>query len=83
MSSLRRVATAALIASTFLSSAAFAAEEEKEKPAGDAIIVTGTRAVGQQAAQSATPIQVLSQEALTHVAQPNLNQPLTQIVPSF
>ncbi|APL93132.1 TonB-dependent receptor [Sphingobium indicum] len=50
---------------------------------GGAIIVTGTRAVGMQAAESAAPIQVLSQEAISHVGQPNLNQVLTQIVPSF
>ncbi len=50
---------------------------------GAAIIVTGTRAVGMQAAESAAPIQVLSQEAISHVGQPNLNQVLTQIVPSF
>ncbi|MDE2404738.1 MAG: TonB-dependent receptor [Sphingomonadales bacterium] len=58
------------------------AAETPEAPSAD-IIVTGTRAVGQQAAQSATPIQLLSSDALTHVGQPNLNQALTQIVPSF
>ncbi|MBU6266527.1 MAG: TonB-dependent receptor [Sphingomonadales bacterium] len=61
---------------------AAAAPAAPEAPQGD-IIVTGTRAVGQQAAQSATPIQLLSSDALTHVGQPNLNQALTQIVPSF
>lgn len=50
---------------------------------GGAIIVTGTRAVGMQAAEAAAPIQVLSEETLSHVGQPNLNQALTQIVPSF
>ena len=50
---------------------------------GAAIIVTGTRAVGMQAAEAAAPVQVLSQEAISHVGQPNLNQVLTQIVPSF
>jgi iron complex outermembrane receptor protein len=47
------------------------------------IIVTGTREVGTKAAESATPIQLLSQDALEHVGQPNLNQALTQLVPSF
>lgn len=51
--------------------------------AGAEIIVTGTRASGQQAANSAAPIQLLSQDAITRVAQPNLNQALTQLVPSF
>lgn len=50
---------------------------------GAAIIVTGTRAVGMQAAESAAPVQVFSEEALSHVGQPNLNQALTQMVPSF
>lgn len=49
----------------------------------DDIIVTGTRAEGITAAESATPIKVLGEEALEHVGQPNLNQVLTQLVPSF
>lgn len=47
------------------------------------IIVTGTRAVGTQAAESAAPIQLIGAEALSKVGQPNLNQALTQLVPSF
>jgi len=50
---------------------------------GGDIIVTGTRSVGTKAANSAAPIQVLDDKALTHVGQPNLNQALTQMVPSF
>jgi len=49
----------------------------------DAIIVTGTRATGVTAAESAAPIKVLDAETLEHVGQPNLNQILTQLVPSF
>lgn len=67
-------------------SACAAAQEAPQEPqadAGAAIIVTGTRAVGMQAAEAAAPVQVLSQEAISHVGQPNLNQVLTQIVPSF
>lgn len=59
------------------------APQEPQVDEGAAIIVTGTRAVGMQAADSAAPIQVLSQDAIAHVGQPNLNQVLTQIVPSF
>ncbi|MDO7834550.1 TonB-dependent receptor [Sphingobium sp. HBC34] len=59
------------------------APQEPQADEGAAIIVTGTRAVGMQAADSAAPIQVFSQEALSHVGQPNLNQALTQMVPSF
>lgn len=50
---------------------------------GDEIIVTGTRATGITAAESAAPIKVLGEETLSHVGQPNLNQVLTQLVPSF
>ncbi len=47
------------------------------------VIVTGTRAGGITAAESATPIKVLNAETLSHVGQPNLNQELAQLVPSF
>lgn len=47
------------------------------------IIVTGTRASGVRAADSAAPIKVLDAEVLQHVGQPNLNQVLTQLIPSF
>jgi iron complex outermembrane receptor protein len=50
---------------------------------GDDVIVTGTRATGITAAESAAPIKVLDEEMLSHVGQPNLNQVLTQLVPSF
>lgn len=84
-----RFLTAALIASTALTTAAMAqdaapqAAEAATPDAGAEIIVTGTRATGQQAANAAAPIQLLSQDAITRVAQPNLNQALTQLVPSF
>jgi iron complex outermembrane receptor protein len=55
---------------------------EEDTGAGE-IIVTGTRAVGQLAAESAAPIQLLSEDSLARVGQPNLNQALTQLVPSF
>jgi iron complex outermembrane receptor protein len=79
-----------LAASTALSTPAFSQDEPSEVLAadgeideGDAIIVTGTRAGGLRAAESATPIQLLSEDALARVGQPNLNQALTQLVPSF
>ncbi|MCL6251584.1 TonB-dependent receptor [Altererythrobacter sp. KTW20L] len=50
---------------------------------GDMIIVTGTRATGTNAAESAAPVLLLSDDALSRVGQPNLNQALTQLVPSF
>lgn len=56
-----------------------------EDPADDSatIIVTGTRASGITAAESPTPIKLLGADALEKVGQPNLNQALTQLVPSF
>ncbi|WP_174286431.1 TonB-dependent siderophore receptor [Sphingomonas bacterium] len=61
-----------------------APQEGAEIPqVGDDIIVTGTRAGGITAAESAAPIKVLGAETLSHVGQPNLNQVLTQLVPSF
>ena len=91
MSRYTRILSATLFASTALAGVAQAqtvapaAAAEATAPAdeGTEIIVTGTRATGQQAANAAAPIQLLSQDAITRVAQPNLNQALTQLVPSF
>jgi iron complex outermembrane receptor protein len=92
MSRFYRIYTAALAATTALaglalSSAAHAQAADASAAAapadGGEIIVTGTRASGQQVAEAAAPIQLISQDALTRVAQPNLNQALTQLVPSF
>ncbi|USI73143.1 TonB-dependent receptor plug domain-containing protein [Sphingomonas morindae] len=47
------------------------------------IIVTGTRASGITVAESAAPIKLVGADAISHVGQPNLNQVLTQLVPSF
>jgi iron complex outermembrane receptor protein len=54
-----------------------------EVAAPDDIIVTGTRSTGITAAESATPIKLVGAEAIEHIGQPNLNQVLTQLVPSF
>ncbi len=74
-----------LILASSWSACAIAQEAPQEPQAdeGAAIIVTGTRAVGMQAAEAAAPVQVLSEEAISHVGQPNLNQVLTQMVPGF
>ena len=84
-----RVALAtALIATSPMARAADAAPAAPAEPAdaassGNEIIVTGTRAVGITAAESAAPIKLVGAEAIQHVGQPNLNQVLTQLVPSF
>jgi iron complex outermembrane recepter protein len=76
-----------LAASTALSTPAFAQDAPAEMSAaeaeGEVIIVTGTRAGGMRAAEAAAPIQLLSEDAIGRVGQPNLNQVLTQLVPSF
>ncbi len=74
-----------LIAASSWSAAAIAQEAPQQPQVDDgaAIIVTGTRAIGMSAAESAAPIQVLSEDAISRVGQPNMNQVLTQIVPSF
>lgn len=76
-----------LATSTALTTPAFAQDAPEEMSAADAnaevIIVTGTRAGGMRAAEAAAPIQLLSEDALSRVGQPNLNQALTQLVPSF
>eukprot|EP00456_Euglypha_rotunda_P062009 TRINITY_DN52005_c0_g1_i3.p1 TRINITY_DN52005_c0_g1~~TRINITY_DN52005_c0_g1_i3.p1 ORF type:complete len:100 (+),score=30.46 TRINITY_DN52005_c0_g1_i3:51-350(+) len=69
-----------LILASSWSACAMAQEAPQEPQADDgtAIIVTGTRAVGISAAEAAAPVQVLSEDAIKHVGQPNLNQVLTQ-----
>jgi len=84
-----RMAIAAALVAT--SHAAWAAEPASAVPADaapaasadDEVIVTGTRAIGITAAESAAPIKLVGAEAIAHVGQPNLNQVLTQLVPSF
>ena len=53
-----------------------------DDPAAD-IVVTGTRRAGVRAADSAAPVQVIDAATLARVGQPNLNQILTQLAPSF
>lgn len=60
-----------------------AAAADAAPETGAEVIVTGTRAVGITAAESAAPIKLVGAEAIQHVGQPNLNQVLTQLVPSF
>jgi len=87
----RSTSLTALAAALICASAASAADpvatpEAQEAGAGvpdDAIIVTGTRAIGITAAESAAPIKLVGADAISHVGQPNLNQVLTQLVPSF
>ncbi|MBU0554744.1 MAG: TonB-dependent receptor [Alphaproteobacteria bacterium] len=82
----RKFAAILLLASAAIPATALAQTEgapQDGAETGGEIIVTGTRASGMMAADSATPIQLLSDSALEKVGQPNLNQALTQLVPSF
>ena len=87
MTNSRKLISALLLATSALSASAFAQTADtapQDTPTdGSEIIVTGTRATGMQAADSAAPIQLLGEAALERVGQPNLNQALTQMVPSF
>ena len=86
----RQISYAALALATLMAQAAYAAEPVKVAATAGAdiddnseIIVTGTRAVGTLAIDSAAPIKIVGADAIGHVGQPNLNQVLTQLVPSF
>jgi len=85
----RRLIASLLLASSTLPATAYAQadapppQDAAGPEEGGEIIVTGTRASGMMAAESAAPIQLLSEDAISRVGQPNLNQALTQLVPSF
>jgi iron complex outermembrane recepter protein len=87
MSRFSKTIAITLAASTALSTQAMAqttpSAPTAEEVSQDMIIVTGTRATGANAAESAAPVLLLSDDALSRVGQPNLNQALTQLVPSF
>jgi len=75
--------SALVLAATAHSALAAEAPEPAAQTPGEAIIVTGTRQTGIRAADSAAPISLIDAGTLTRVGQPNLNQALTQIAPSF
>jgi iron complex outermembrane recepter protein len=77
------ISLAALCTGLAASSPALAQSTASDGVPGSEIIVTGTRATGITAAESAAPIKLVGSEAISHIGQPNLNQVLTQLVPSF
>ncbi|MET0587806.1 MAG: TonB-dependent receptor [Novosphingobium sp.] len=93
MSRISKIAAVVLLGSTALSTAhaetlsqdssAAAPQSAGAEPVADDIIVTGTRESGMKATDAAAPVTLLSSAAIEKVGQPNLNQALTQIVPSF
>jgi iron complex outermembrane receptor protein len=56
---------------------------EVQPAASGVVIVTGTRATGLKAENSASPIQVLDATSLARTGQPDLMQALAQNLPSF
>jgi iron complex outermembrane recepter protein len=73
-----------IVLSTVLASAAYAADAAAATTSSlDELIVTGTRATGMKAADSAAPIQVLGAQALKSVGPPDLIQAIAQNLPSF
>lgn len=76
-------ASALVLAATAQSAKAAPDNDSTGDNTGEAIIVTGTRQTGIRAADSAAPISLIDSGTLTRVGQPNLNQALTQIAPSF
>jgi iron complex outermembrane receptor protein len=79
-------------ASTFAIAAADAAHAQDSQPAASAadaqapaqeIVVTGTRAVGRSRLDTASPVDVLSNAALTHQASTELGAALATVAPSI
>lgn len=60
-----------------------AASEAASESLGESIIVTGTHSIGMRASDSAAPIQLVGQQAMQSVGQPELNQVLAQSLPSL
>lgn len=83
MSTVTKTICGLLLASTAFTSAFAQEAPAEEQPVADEIIVTGSRATGGAVADSAAPVTLLSADSLARVAQPNLNQALAQLVPSF
>src|SRR5688572_8682847 len=56
---------------------------EPDEASAAEVIVTGTRQSGLEVANSPAPVQVLDEEALRRVGQPDLIQAIAQNIPSF
>jgi iron complex outermembrane receptor protein len=85
---LSTLSTVALAASpAFAQSAGQAAgtaqADGQEAPAGETIIVTGTRRTDRTVADSPVPIDVIGADAITNSGQTETNRILNQLVPSF
>jgi iron complex outermembrane receptor protein len=85
MQFLKPASAAALLTTTFLATAAFAADAPAPAAPEDAgsIIVTGTRSVGLKAGDSPAPIQVLGSDLLARAGRSDINTALSLSVPSI
>jgi len=83
----KAVAAALAVASIGSAASVYAAPDPKADAApdepGPEIVVTGTRQSGMEVANSPAPIQVLGEDALKRVGQPDLIQAIAQNIPSF
>jgi iron complex outermembrane receptor protein len=57
--------------------------DEQDVAPDQAIIVTGTRALGRTVADSPVPVDVIGSDAITNTGQTETNRILNQLVPSF
>ncbi|WP_294390306.1 TonB-dependent receptor [uncultured Sphingomonas sp.] len=80
---MRSSVRALLAAATALSAAGPLLAQGAEGDDAGAVIVTGTRATGRTAIQSSTPVDVISQDALSSTVSEELTDELQQLVPSF
>lgn len=83
LSSAGRIILVVFVIGAGIGGAAGAAEAPESNDVLDIVIVTGTRAQGLRASDSAAPIQVVDSNALLRTGSPNVAQSLTQNVPAF
>lgn len=81
----RRLLTLALLSATALPSLAQSppAQVAEASPLLEEVIVTGTRRTDRTVAESPSPIDIISADALTEGGKPGLNEKLNSLVPSF
>jgi iron complex outermembrane receptor protein len=80
---LKFMGASALVLMSLTATQAFAQAASAPAESVDTIVVTGTRTTGLRAVDSAAPVQVLGNDILKRVGQPDLVQSLAQTVPSI
>ncbi len=77
------VLSSALVAVPAVAQVADAPPPADEVPAGEEILVVGTRAQGRTVAESPVPVDVITGDALVNAGYTETNKLLNQLVPSF